>query len=288
MEQTLFWSMMKNNIEITVLVDNKSLPELSNEHGFSMLIKTNDQKILFDTGQNNVLRDNSEKLGVDLAEIDTLVLSHGHYDHTGGVSDVLRKNKTVHIYLNSAAFLPRYSIRNDIPKSIQMPLKSRDRILQTPVERLHWISDPTQITDDIGLTGSIPRETTFEDTGGPFFLDPKSKIPDPIEDDQAMWIKTSEGLVVCVGCSHSGIINTLNYITKVTKESRIHTLIGGFHLVNADQNRIDQTIEKLKEFNIKHLIPCHCSGDDAMKEISTKIEGVTLGHAGLIHKITLG
>ncbi len=276
---------MKKNIKITVLVDNKSLPELANEHGFSMLVEVDDRKILFDTGQSDLLLENSDKLDVTLSEIDTVVLSHGHYDHTGGVSAVLRKNKAVDVYLNSATFLPRYSIREGIPKSIQMPLHSRNDLLKLPVEQLHWVSNPVKIADEIILTGIIPRNTTFEDTGGPFFLDEKGENPDPIVDDQAMWIETPKGLVVCVGCCHSGIINTLEYISEITSHTPIHTVIGGFHLVNADQNRFDQTITELRKFNVKHLIPCHCTGDEFMTIISKELPGVTLGYAGLIHTI---
>ncbi len=276
---------MKEDIKITVLVDNKSCRGFANEHGFSMLIEADNKKIIFDTGQNEVLQQNSKNMGVDLSKVDTLVLSHGHYDHTGGIPTILNNATAAHVYINPEALLPRYSIRNEVPKIIQMPLKSREKIINLPDAQIHWVLEPTKISENIGLTGPIPRKNTFEDTGGPFFLDPQGNNPDPITDDQALWIKTPKGLVVCVGCSHSGIINTLNYVTQITGETKINTLIGGFHLVNANQKRIDQTVAKLEAFNIEHLIPCHCTGEEALEQITNKLEGITPGHAGLIHTI---
>lgn len=279
-------STMCENVKITILSDNRSIEPFENEHGFAMVIKTDDKKILFDTGQFDALFNNAEKLGVDLSNIDTVVLSHGHYDHSGGMDRVLKTADNSDVFLHSASFLPRYSIHEGKAKPIQMPLKAREAVINYNEENVHWTFSPRNITAEVGVTGTIPRETDYEDAGGPFFLDPKGIEKDIIEDDQAMWIETPKGLVICVGCSHSGIINIINYIIKITGESRIHTLIGGMHLVNAGNQRVDKTIEALNQFDIDHIIPCHCTGDAAIQTLIDKsVSNVKAGHAGMIYKV---
>ncbi len=279
---------MNQRIKITVLADNKADENLVCEHGFSLLIEVNNDTIVFDTGQKSALAINSERLGINLSKVDSLVLSHGHYDHTGGVCTVLRESPAAKVFLNSAAFLPRYSIRENEPKVIQMPVESREKIINLSDNQIIWTDKATVVNKNVFITGPIPRSTDFEDTGGPFFLDPCGENCDPIDDDQALWIETGQGLIICVGCSHSGIINTLNYICDVSGISKIHTLIGGFHLVNADDERIEKSLKALDDFSIQHIIPCHCTGERAMELMNQKLTGVTLGYAGLEHIVSLG
>jgi 7,8-dihydropterin-6-yl-methyl-4-(beta-D-ribofuranosyl)aminobenzene 5'-phosphate synthase len=273
-------------MKITILVDNHALEGLSCEHGFSMFIENGNNKILFDTGQLDSLQKNADKLGVDLSCIDTLVLSHGHYDHTGGVCYVLSKSPNAKVFINKSGFADRYSIRNNIPKNINIQSSSLEALQSLDNEQLVDTKRPTMIDENIGVTGYVPRKNNFEDTGGPFFLDKEGLIEDSIEDDMAMWIETDKGLVICVGCSHSGIINIINYIIEITGESNIHTLIGGLHLVNADDNRMKKTIEGLRTFNIKHLIPCHCTGEEGVKALLDELGStITPGFAGFEHNV---
>ena len=141
------------------------------------------------------------------------------------------------------------------------------------------------LTDAIGLTGPIPRRTPYEDTGGPFFLDPDLRHPDPIEDDLALWIRTYEGLVVCVGCCHAGLINTLDHIRRLSGVSRIRAVIGGFHLVNADTQRLAQTVNVLADREVDRVVPCHCTGDPAIRALENALGDKTLrGAAGQTHR----
>ena len=116
----------------------------------------------------------------------------------------------------------------------------------------------------IGLTGPVPRTTSYEDVGGPFFLDKAGDTPDPIIDDQSLWIATPAGLIVCTGCCHAGLINTLQYIQNISGISRVRAIIGGFHLVNADSTRLHRTVEALHRIGPERLIPCHCTGSGAI------------------------
>jgi len=120
---------------------------------------------------------------------------------------------------------------------------------------------PTQVTNHLWVTGPIPRHTSFEDTGGPFFMDEDCHVKDPITDDQAIWIETAEGVVVLLGCGHSGVVNTLDYVAELSGAKQFHAIIGGVHLLNATVERLEATIDALKHYHVKLIAPCHCTGD---------------------------
>ncbi|MBN2489804.1 MAG: MBL fold metallo-hydrolase, partial [Planctomycetes bacterium] len=114
-------------------------------------------------------------------------------------------------------------------------------------------------------TGPIDRRTDYEDTGGPFFLDAAGTRPDPIPDDLALWMRTDRGLVVVVGCSHAGLINTLDQARRVSGESRLHAVLGGFHLGGAAAERLERTAQALEALAVEQVVPCHCTGDVAVE-----------------------
>ncbi|MBI9084638.1 MAG: MBL fold metallo-hydrolase [Desulfobacterales bacterium] len=273
--------MSSPSVEITVLVDNNIRPGLMAEHGFSLWIETDDQRILFDTGQGAALAFNAPALGVDLSRTDALVLSHGHYDHTGGIPLVVNGAGKVHVYCHSGAVTPHYAIRNGTSASIGMPRASMSAIDHLPSPRLHWVQQPLMLTERIGITGPIPRKTSYEDSGGPFFLDPEGHRADPVEDDLAIWIQTDLGLVVCVGCAHAGVVNTLNHARHLSGEPKVRAVIGGFHLNAASRQRLDQTIADLDAMDIETIIPCHCTGDEAVGILGDALgRRVSAGSAG--------
>jgi 7,8-dihydropterin-6-yl-methyl-4-(beta-D-ribofuranosyl)aminobenzene 5'-phosphate synthase len=254
-------------IAITILVDNQAGPGLTTEHGFSLWIEADGRHILFDTGQGPALPVNARTLGVDLRQTDMVVLSHGHYDHTGGIPHVLHVAPNAHVYCHPGVVQPRYSLRNGSPKPAHMPSASMAALDRLPEKHLRWTSEAVMLSSTIGLTGPIPRQTTFEDTGGAFFLDPEARHADPIEDDLALWIKTDQGLVVCVGCCHAGIINTLTHVRRLSGVAPIRAIIGGLHLLNADDRRLNHTLSAMQTMPIETVIPCHCTGDRAMDEL---------------------
>jgi 7,8-dihydropterin-6-yl-methyl-4-(beta-D-ribofuranosyl)aminobenzene 5'-phosphate synthase len=270
--------------KITILVDNQVGAGLVAEHGFSLWIETADRRILFDTGQGSALEKNADALGIDLAETDILVLSHGHYDHTGGVPLGLRQAAKTALYCHPGAVHPRYSVRNGMARSLQMPHQAMRAIDKLPWEQVHWVQHPLWLTDTIGLTGPIPRETAFEDTGGPFFLDTKGLRPDPMDDDMALWIRTDKGLIVCVGCAHAGLVNTLDHVQCLNKGMRIRAVIGGFHLLAAGEARIARTIAALKALEADRIVPCHCTGEHAVAELNDAFsESCYPGEAGKVY-----
>jgi 7,8-dihydropterin-6-yl-methyl-4-(beta-D-ribofuranosyl)aminobenzene 5'-phosphate synthase len=273
------------NARVTILVDNQAGEGLLAEHGLSLWIETEDKRILFDTGQGSALESNARILGVDLGRTDVLVLSHGHYDHTGGIAQVLQQARNINAYCHPGVVLPRYIIRKGKPQPIQMPRESMAAIDKLPLERLHWVQQPILLYDKIGITGPIPRETSFEDTGGPFYLDPEGKHADSIDDDLALWIRTDDGAIVCVGCSHAGLVNTLNHVRRLSHGLRVRAVIGGFHLLNAGRERLDQTVAALRLFEPDAVVPCHCTGEPAVALLRGALgERVSPGAAGMTYQ----
>lgn len=263
---------MRNRGVLTVLVDNQADSNLTAEHGFALWIEVGDRRILLDTGQGQALAGNALALGIDPGQADTLVLSHGHYDHTGAVPGVLAAAPQVAVYAHAGVTEPRYSIRDGAARDIRMPPASVRALYRLPLYRMHWASGPVLLGEGIGLSGSIPRRTEYEDTGGPFFLDPEGQRPDTLDDDQALWIATEAGLVVCLGCCHSGLINTLTYLREITGEQRILAVLGGLHLGAASPERLEKTVAALNELRPGMLVPCHCTGEAATAYLREHLE----------------
>ncbi len=253
---------------ITVLVDNTDGgSRLATEHGFSLWIETGGTRILFDAGQSDACLRNAEALNIDPATADLLIISHGHYDHTGAVASLLDRKPDLEIYCHPEIFTPRYSRQADgAMKPVGLSRRNL-AALHERIETIHWICEPLRLKQTAGVTGPIPRTAAFEDTGGDFYLDLKGERPDPITDDLAMWFETAGGLVLVTGCCHSGLINTINYVRRLSGTSKIRAIIGGFHLVHASAKRLHETCAQLEHIRCGHIIPCHCTGEDATSQL---------------------
>lgn len=269
-------------------MDNTAAPGLASEHGLALWIEAHGRRVIFDTGQSAACVDNAQALGVPLAMADALVLSHGHYDHTGGVARVLELAPQVPVYAHPSVTQERYSIRDGQAKDLRMPARARKAFASLPPAQFHAVPSPLMLADGVGITGPMPRATAFEDAGGPFFLDAAGRYPDVIEDDVALWIETPQGLIVCCGCCHAGLINTLQYICHVTHTTRIAAIIGGLHLVNASSERLAATTAALQTYNPAAIVPLHCTGAVAVAALQTALPGrVTPGYAGFRYDTNL-
>jgi len=269
------FAMTSGSVRITILVDDQAGDGLIAEHGLSLWIEAGDRRILFDTGQGVALEANARKLGVDLSQTDILVLSHGHYDHTGGVARVLAAAPQAEVFFHPAALQSRYSIHDGVPKPVHMPTGAMDAIGRLPYIQRHWLLDPVILLNGVGITGPVPRKTDFEDTGGPFYLDTEARRADFLEDDMSLWVKTPNGLIVCTGCCHSGLVNTLVFVLRISGAHRLCAVIGGFHLVHANNRRIERTTAVLRSLAPDKVVPCHCTGKPVIRMLK-EVLGIRL------------
>lgn len=274
---------MSYQYELTVLCDNQAKEGFQAEHGLSILINTPDLKILFDTGTGQTLLHNAKTAGISLGQIDYLVLSHGHSDHTGGIPEVLNRNEHMMIAAHPQCLISRFSKHKDKPvSSIGMQANVVAHLQGYLSLQQKYHTSPLFLDEHVGVTGEIPRVCHWEDTGGPFYLDAEGHYADVIPDDQAIWITTWAGVVIIVGCCHSGLENTISYIQKVSGETRIAGIIGGLHLVQSSKTRSKKTQEFLKRIAPDFMYVGHCTSSefiDSLKKTlpSSRVEPLQAG-----------
>jgi 7,8-dihydropterin-6-yl-methyl-4-(beta-D-ribofuranosyl)aminobenzene 5'-phosphate synthase len=248
------------------------------EHGLSLLVTVyqGEEKhtVLFDTGYSNIgVPHNLEQLKVNLNELEGIVLSHGHMDHTGALYTILDKIPgTIPLVLHPGAFDgPRFFGLADGRKLLFPQTLVKEELLNRNVALMERKTPTPLANEEILVTGEVERVTPFEKGLPNAVLERDGKIEkDPIIDDQALVVHLKgKGLVVIAGCSHAGIINTVLYAQKLTGIERVHTILGGFHLSGPHfEPIIEQTIGELKRINPEVLVPMHCTGWTAIQRMS--------------------
>ena len=249
-------------------------------HGLSCLIKVYADSeiytVLMDAGISETsLLHNMAILGIDPTTIESIVLSHGHFDHFGGLVGILERTKQeIPLVLHPEAFLQR---RLNIPrreKPVNMPTLSEQNLKETGAS-LNKSKKPSTVASDLILiSGEVERVTDFE-KGFPWA---EAKIEDnwsldPFNDDQGIAVKVKDrGLVVIGGCSHAGIINTVKYLTKIAQTESVHAVLGGFHLTGpAFESVIAPTIEEMKNISPDFIVPMHCTGWKAINQFAKEM-----------------
>jgi 7,8-dihydropterin-6-yl-methyl-4-(beta-D-ribofuranosyl)aminobenzene 5'-phosphate synthase len=248
---------------ITTLADNTAgAPQTFAEWGFSALIEADGKSILMDTGRGHAIIHNAELLDVDLKKTDVIVLSHGHADHTGGLQRILQSiRKEVPVIGAPEIWGQKYSTRGTTtPKYIGIPYQRAE--LESLGARFNLSKKPSKLSKNVMTTGEVPVVTDFEKVGGDTLL---VKVDDDFQldqfpDDRALIVTTELGLVVILGCAHRCLINTLYHAQNLTGIKRIHTVVGGCHLMDASEERIIKTIAALKDLDVQNVGVSHCTG----------------------------
>ena len=240
-------------LSISILTDNTAGGHFLAEHGLSYLVEIDNEKILFDAGHSNVFLKNAERLNFDIEnEVETIVLSHGHWDHGNGLQHL--KNKT--LITHPASFASRY--RKADRTTVGLELSKYE------IEKQFTLKESKtslQLTENLVFLGEIPRNNDFENKTTSFeFADGSD---DFIPDDSALAAIIDNELVIITGCSHSGICNICEHAKKVTGLNKIKAVIGGFHLKKQDKQTL-KTIEYFKKNRIEKLFPSHCTALPAL------------------------
>lgn len=247
------------------------------EHGFSALVTTTTAEktrtMLFDFGfSEDVVARNAAAIGVDLTTVEVTALSHGHMDHFGGMAQVAAKigKKGLGLILHPVAFRQNRYLEPIQGIQIGLPVLEKEKV-EAFGFKITPTKEPLPLLDgDVLFLGEIPKRTSFE-KGLPyaFYEEKGQKTWDPTEDDTALVVNLrGKGLVVLSGCAHSGIINTVEYAREITGVSKVHVIMGGFHLTGpAFETIIDDTVKSLQQIGPEYVIPTHCTGRNAVLAI---------------------
>lgn len=263
-------------MKLTVLLDNNTLIDqyLLGEPGVCYHIEIGGRTILFDTGYSDVFIQNAQYLGIDLKSIDTIVLSHGHNDHSWGLGYLIQHfdrtsfNPTPKIELvaHPDAFSPKFDGNKSIGANFPIDCYS---LYLNKIEA----QQPYYIADNLIFLGQIRRLNDFEglSPAGETVDCCGERVGDFVLDDSALVYTSHQGIVVITGCSHSGICNIVDYAISITGDSRVLAVIGGFHLLNASEKVLTKTAEYLSHINSKHLYPCHCTDLKAKLALAKRV-----------------
>jgi len=238
-------------VRIVTLIENTTAREdLACEHGLSLYIETQTHKILFDAGQSSAFADNAQKLGVDVSRADFAVLSHGHYDHSGGLGRFLEINETAHIYVSRWAFEPHYETDG---RYVGMDLSLQEN------SRIRYVAEKTELAKGISLHR---LDAAPMDTAGLLVEEGGVRKPDDFRHEQYLMIEEFGRKILISGCSHKGILNIVDAF-------RPDILIGGFHFMKiTEEEKLTAAAEKLLEYGTVYYTG-HCTGQKQYDYLKT-------------------
>ncbi|MGJ8454462.1 MBL fold metallo-hydrolase [Pseudothermotoga sp. U03pept] len=247
--------------ELTVLCNDELERPLFAEHGFSLLIeKPGEPATLFDTASTDLFIKNAKLLGKDLSKVENVVISHGHYDHAGGLKHLSAFAKNFKVFVREEIFLPKYSDERFAGVEWSTVRDLFDFV--TVTERV------VQISSSVYLFGPVEMKNDFEEPDSHFYiLKDGRKVRDFFDEELNLVIDEEDGIILITGCAHRGIVNIVEEALQIF-DKKIKLLLGGFHLYKAPPEKIEKVVEKLSSYKIDRILPYHCTGQLASERIS--------------------
>lgn len=263
-------------MRVTLVVDNLAEGCRQAEHGLSFLVETDDGSLLFDTGQSDAWLHNLIALGRKPEAIKAIGISHGHYDHTGGLVKAIQELPDAVCFAHPVCFKPKYAQSTGEMRYIGMPLE-----IVSGKSAFTLNTSATEVLPGVVLSGEIPTRTSIS-LDSRFVTGGSESQQDTFEDEQCMIIRNGDSTAVLVGCAHRGLENNLLAAMDVAGVERIDLLAGGFHLGNASEDKLDSLADFLKNADIGHIACCHCTGFGAYEYLRSRLgHRVTLARAGV-------
>jgi 7,8-dihydropterin-6-yl-methyl-4-(beta-D-ribofuranosyl)aminobenzene 5'-phosphate synthase len=258
---------------IVSLMDNRARAGLKQEHGLSIYIESERIKLIFDTGMTGKFIENAENLGIELSEADYVVLSHGHYDHSGGLQSLVdRSGNKFKLFVGQGFFEGKYKlIEADKYKYIGNQFKEKD-LYEKDLDVKTVSEDMVYIEEELILFRNFDQVQDFEKLN-PNFVHKSDGgyVQDEFKDELVLGIKREDGIFLILGCSHPGFINILETV-KVRTGQKICGVIGGTHLVGADSSWIDKVASYLEDSEIDIVATSHCTGELAEEELKRRLK----------------
>lgn len=251
-------------LQLTILcensVDSVRPYGLLGEHGFACHLRTPQGDFLFDTGGGMTILNNAEKLEIDFSGLQGIMLSHGHYDHVGGLKQVLEKTGSVPVYAHPDLFNEHYSKNSGKLVNIGLPWPQAE--LEQLGAKFCLDNSPREVAPGLILSGEVPR-INKQETGDPNLVVSDGKqghTTDPLQDDLSLFINTEKGLVILLGCAHAGLLNIIDHALKVTGQERIYMVLGGTHLKFCSEEQMSATLDRLEQLQVEKIGTSHCTG----------------------------
>lgn len=264
-------------VKIQVLVEDTGSEHLSlgTEHGLSLFVSTPETKFIFDCGATGLAWENARRMNVPIREAAFVVISHSHYDHAGGFPQLFYRAAPKMLYIGAGFWEEKYAADPAGGRFTYLGAGFGEGQLREFGIGAETVGDIKEVAPGAWLLGNFPRTHDFE-TIPRRFVKGEAQVPDDFSDEICLALKEGDGLAVVVGCSHPGILNMVQAVRQ-RMQKPVYSVIGGTHLKEAEDDRLDRTLKELKEAGLKRLALCHCSGGLVRDRLRGEAAGCLLG-----------